>query len=120
MAKCGNVWRSKSERVTQYKSTYTDLLLAGCVTIVKNVDLLARFGELEPLADLHLLLNRIILQPFDALLFLHVFPQKLLVLLLVCSNLMSPGKQGWNSAWSFQYYESIDDASQNHDRVNSF
>jgi len=108
------------KRVIRYKSDYRiHLLLISVAGVVKNINLLAGFGEFEALTNFHFLLDRIVFQAIDPLLFLHIFPQNLLVLLLVFRNLVALGQQCGNAARAFENDESVSNAGKNHNRVGS-
>jgi hypothetical protein len=106
--------------VTRHKSAYkADLLPVTVPVIIQDINLLAWLSELEPLANLHLLFDGVILQPVYALFLLHVFPQNLLILLLELRYLMAFGEQCRNAVRPFQHNEGVSNATKNHNRVSS-
>src|SRR3569623_734311 len=100
--------------------TSRNLLRVNGVTIVQNVNFLAGFGEFEALADLHLLLDRIVLEPLDPLLLLRVFPQNILIVLLVRRHLPPLGEQGRDPVRTLQLNECVGNAAKHHNRVYGF
>jgi hypothetical protein len=76
--------------------------------VVDDVDLLARTGKFQPLADFDLLLLRVALEPQDSLLFLFDFPMQLLIAELILMHLAPLVEQTGNTVGAAQHHKCVE------------